>query len=115
MVKTDNHSLDKPEAGSTDWHIPLNTNFEVIDTEMVIAGPLNERPEPGDEGRKFLAIDQKLWYYDNGTNWEVESVVIEPRSTDPTSPVKGQQWLDNSGKIKYYDGSKTRLLCGWTY
>lgn len=82
-----------------------------------MAGLFSDRPSPGDEGRKFIATDKKLLYIDNGSSWETVCVVIEPRTSDPSSPVKGQQWMDDSGNIKYYDGAEIQQIGsgGWTY
>ncbi|WP_276271740.1 hypothetical protein [Haloarcula litorea] len=60
-----------PEQGTTDWHVPLNENFERMDTDIEVRdadGNLGQY-EPR-SGRKFLATDTLDVYLGNGDSWE---------------------------------------------
>jgi hypothetical protein len=68
---TNNHEYNIPEEGQTDWHIPLNENFEKIDADVEIRAPEEDRseyePKPG---AKFLAQDTGRVYLGNGSEWQ---------------------------------------------
>ena len=65
-----NHDYKTPAQGANDWHIPLNDNFERLDTDVEIRG--NEAAlgdyEPKD-GAKFLAVDTGSVYIGTGISW----------------------------------------------
>jgi len=67
---TDNHNLDTPVEGTLDWHIPLNANFEALDTAVELrdtaANRSNYVPK---EGAKFLATDTGRVYLGDGSAW----------------------------------------------
>lgn len=67
---TDNHNYNTPAKGSTDWHIPLNENFEFIDTDVEIrdtdANKGNYTPK---NNAKFVATDTNKVYFGDGTDW----------------------------------------------
>lgn len=52
MENTPNHNYNVPSEGTTNWHIPLNENFEQIDIDIEIRGTesdkkiMNRRKEP---------------------------------------------------------------------
>lgn len=68
---TDNHGYSTPGYGSTDWHVPLNDNFNKIDTDIEvrdIESNLDEyRPNTGG---KFLATDTGNVYLGDGQRWQ---------------------------------------------
>lgn len=70
MVKTPNHDYNIPSPGASDWHIPLNENFEQIDIDIEIRGPEAEKSqyEP-EKGSKYEAIDTGAIYYGDGNTW----------------------------------------------
>ncbi|MFC4542240.1 polysaccharide lyase [Halosolutus amylolyticus] len=67
---TDNHNYNRPEEGSQDWHIPLNENFDQIDTDVEIRDEESniENYEPK-AGAKFLALDTGVRYIGDGSSW----------------------------------------------
>lgn len=67
---TENHSYNTPAEGTTDWHVPLNANFEALDADVEIrdadANRTNYAPK---ENSKFLATDTGRVYVGDGANW----------------------------------------------
>lgn len=77
---TDNHEYNTPQRGATDWHVPLNENFEKLETDVEVRGPEADRDdyEPV-AGAKFLATDTGAVYLGDGSQWlPVASTGTEP-------------------------------------
>lgn len=67
---TDNHSYDTPTKGTTDWHIPLNDNFERLDTDVEVRDRDGNRGSyVAKAGAKFFATDTGATYIGDGSNW----------------------------------------------
>lgn len=70
MPQTPNHEYNVPTAGTTDWHVPLNENFEQHDTDVELrdtdANRDDYEPKPG---AKFLATDRGLVSLGDGGAW----------------------------------------------
>lgn len=70
MKQTDNHGYNKPGKGETEWHIPLNDNFALIDNDVEIrdaeSNLTNYSPK---SGAKFLATDTQSTFVGDGNNW----------------------------------------------
>lgn len=100
---TDNHQYETPEAGTLDWHIPLNNNFEKIDTDVEIrdtdANKSNYTPK---SGAKFFATDTQRVYIGDGSAWNhVGDVAKMPgdvyvQSTEPTDASAGDIWIETN-------------------
>lgn len=85
MRDTPNHNYNTPEAGTEDWHEPLNENFEKHDTDIEIRDVDSSKNEYEPvEGAKFLATDRGIIYIGNGSEWE--SKLILGRYIPPTEP-----------------------------
>lgn len=67
---TRNHGYETPQAGTTEWHIPLNRNFEQLDTDIEVRDAESKRGdyEPK-SGAKFFATDTGAVYIGDGSNW----------------------------------------------
>jgi|GEM_PF-1033842 hypothetical protein len=67
---TANHGYQTPEEGTSDWHKPLNSNFEKIDKDVPIADAVGVRDEytPA-EGALYFATDTGDVYVGNGSEW----------------------------------------------
>lgn len=65
-----NHEYNTPSAGTSDWHVPLNENFEKLDTDVEIRDENANRGqyEPKD-GALFRATDTGDVYLGDGSNW----------------------------------------------
>jgi hypothetical protein len=96
---TDNHNYNTPGEGTLNWDVPLNENFEQIDTDVEIrdadANRTNYTPK---DGAKFLATDTGSVYVGNGTDWQsVGSLTsVSVGSSAPSNPSQGDLWIDTS-------------------
>jgi hypothetical protein len=95
---TQNHQYNTPAEGEPDWNIPLNENFERIDTDVEIRDVDQNRSqyEPKD-GAKFLATDTGEIHIGNGTDWEFLGQV--PNSTGTSETNAGAQSLAAAGYV----------------
>ena len=99
---TTNHGYNEPERGATNWDVPLNENFERLDTAVEIRDTESNRDsyEPK-QGAKFLATDSKKAYLGDGSQWNYFATLggIEGRiyvqSSEPDGR-KGDLWIDTS-------------------
>jgi len=79
--KTDNHEYNVPNEGETDWHLPLNENFENYDTDIEIRDKESNRSNYDPKaGAKFLATDTERVFLGDGSSWTpLESTSKLPR------------------------------------
>lgn len=69
---------NRPSAGTTDWHEPLNDNFEDIGIEVVgevetfddLPDPDGDQTSSNGERRKILVRESRVIYQDAGSGWE---------------------------------------------
>ncbi|UPV76640.1 hypothetical protein M0R89_19095 (plasmid) [Halorussus limi] len=67
---TNNHNYNTPSKGTTNWHTPLNENFERIDTDIEIRdAESNLDSYKPKQGAKFLATDTENEFIGDGTSW----------------------------------------------
>lgn len=67
---TDYHSLNTPEQGADDWHLPLNENFRTIDKKIEIRDEAAARSDyPPKAGAKYLATDTGAQWIGDGDEW----------------------------------------------
>ncbi len=67
---TDNHSYNTPTKGATDWHIPLNDNFERLDADVEVRDrEANRTDYVAKAGAKFFATDTGAAYIGDGSSW----------------------------------------------
>lgn len=88
---TENHDYNTPEKGASDWHIPLNGNFEALDTDVEIRDTEASLGEytPKD-GAKFLATDTGAVYVGDGSSWtQIASTGPEPTFDAVTTSASG--------------------------
>lgn len=68
---TENHGYHTPRRGATNWHVPLNENFEMIDADVEVrdaeANLSEYRPSAG---AKFLATDTGRIYIGVDGEWQ---------------------------------------------
>jgi hypothetical protein len=92
---TENHDLNAPTEGSTDWHVPLNENFSKLDGLVEIRDSEANRTDytPRD-GAKFYSTDTGRVYLGDGSSWQEAAHALRPpqRSSDPESPQLGALW-----------------------
>lgn len=82
-MATDNHGLNDPPKGATDWHIPLNENWRDLDTKVEVrALDSNRTTFTPASGAKFVATDTGNVYLGDGTGWNRLGQISEPGETD---------------------------------
>jgi len=98
-----------PESGTLDWHVPLNENFELLDTDVEIRDKEENIAEYSpDAGAKFFATDTGRRYVGDGSTWVKAPLSVPSLSSDTSSPVDGQVWLNETEetlKMSTTDGS----------
>lgn len=99
---TSNHEYDTPEQGTTDWHTPLNRNFERLDTDVEIRDvDANKDEYEPKSGAKFLATDTKRVYLGTGDGWESFGTFggfsgqVYVQDSEPDGE-EGDLWFDTS-------------------
>ncbi|MFH5800278.1 right-handed parallel beta-helix repeat-containing protein [Haladaptatus sp. CMAA 1911] len=77
---TDNHRYDTPQSGTTDWHRPLNRNFERLDTDVEIRDDEEMRDTYAPKlGAKYLATDTENEFVGDGEEWRpLQSSGVSP-------------------------------------
>jgi len=96
---TDNHNYNTPSEGTLNWDVPLNENFEQIDTDVEIRDTdANRTSYTPKDGAKYLATDTGTVYVGDGSNWnEVGSLTnVAVGTSQPSSPSEGDLWIDTS-------------------
>jgi hypothetical protein len=89
-----------PEEGTVDWHVPLNRNFERLDTDVEIR---DAEASLGDyaprQGAKFLATDTGRRRLGDGSEWGALPLAFPSRPSDPSDPVEGQLWYNTADGV----------------
>jgi hypothetical protein len=100
---TDNHGYNTPQAGTTDWDVPLNDNFHTLDADVEIRDDdANRADYQPKSGAKFLATDTGAVYLGDGSAWQHVGTLaridgnVYVRSDEPASPSKNDIWIDTS-------------------
>ncbi|WP_152421625.1 right-handed parallel beta-helix repeat-containing protein [Halogeometricum pallidum] len=96
MPNTHNHSYHQPAKGTTDWHLPLNSNFENLDTDVGVRDADANRGEYEPKaGAKFEATDSGAVYLGDGSEW----VLVDRRVDSLTT---GSQRLTDRSIVYAY-------------
>lgn len=114
---TKNHAYNTPDAGSTDWHIPLNGNFRDLDTDIEVRDvSANRGSYTPKNGSKFVATDTGSIYIGDGTQWaKIGSLSSEESIRHYINP--GDSFVSliegaNSGDIFYFRPGKHKASEG---
>ena len=90
---TENHSYNTPDQGSTDWNVPLNRNFENLDTDVEVRDEAENRADYAPKnGAKFFATDTGAVYVGDGSEWTEVPTRVPRSTTDPADAAVGQLW-----------------------
>lgn len=100
-MPTDNHEYNTPAEGTTDWHVPLNENFESLDSDMLIRDAESARDTyTPNQGQPFLATDTARMFVGDGNQFVPIGYLTPTRvfvqSSEPESPQDGDVWVDTS-------------------
>jgi len=100
---TNNHNYNTPEAGTTNWDVPLNDNFRRLDTDVEIRDTdANKSEHQPKAGSKFLATDTGAVYLGDGSEWQAIGNItrvdgdIYVQSSEPSNPSENDIWIDTS-------------------
>lgn len=100
---TENHGYNTPSAGTSDWHTPLNQNFEMIDVDSEVRDTSENMGQyTPNQGAKFLATDTGEVYVGDGSQWLFLGDVrrqdgnLYVQSGQPSNPSDGDVWIDTS-------------------
>jgi hypothetical protein len=67
---TDNHDYNTPKEGATDWHVPLNENFEELDVDVEVRDvEANRSNYDPNAGAAFVETDTGIVYLGDGSSW----------------------------------------------
>jgi hypothetical protein len=67
---TDNHAYNTPAEGATDWHVPLNDNFERLDADVEVRDRETARGGyAAKAGAKYFATDTGAVFIGDGSSW----------------------------------------------
>lgn len=88
-MPTDNHQYNTPQEGDTDWHIPVNANWNSLDTDIPIFDTdANRSNYTGKSGAWFVASDTGDVYAGTGSGWSQLGTLDGPSDlTDGTTTV----------------------------
>lgn len=71
MSETPNHSYNKPDEGTKNWHEPLNANFDDLDGDIQVWAAAGEKSEyEPKEGARLLELETGMVYEGTGDAWE---------------------------------------------
>ncbi|GGL55831.1 hypothetical protein [Halocalculus aciditolerans] len=96
---TENHNYNTPAKGTLDWDVPLNTNFESLDTDVEIRDTEANRDDYAPkEGAKYLSTDTGSVYLGDGDAWNELGTLrrVFVSESEPADPVAGDLWIDTS-------------------
>ena len=93
MTKTPNHNYNTPSEGKSDWHIPLNQNFEQLDIDVEIRGPEGEKGDHDPKiGSKYEATDSGAVYHGDGSQWILVDRKVEKLQSSEAA--FGELWTE---------------------
>jgi len=84
-----------PKQGTTDWHIPLNENFNALDRDVEIRdAEANLGNYPARNGSKFFATDTGRCYIGDGQSWYPAPHSPPAIPSDLTTSAEGLLWYN---------------------
>jgi len=67
---TPNHGYHIPEAGQSEWHVPLNENFAAIDRDVPVVDTEGSKTDyEAANGTLYIALDTGTVYVGDGSEW----------------------------------------------
>lgn len=110
---TNNHDYNTPAEGTSDWHVPINQNFEQIDKDVEIRDKDTNKGsyEPKD-GAKFFATDSGNVYLGDGSSWNAVSTGTSDDNPSFNS-VNTQETYNNAQAVDvavYQNNGTTRAI-----
>lgn len=99
---TENHEYNIPEQGASNWHVPINDNFETLDTEVEIRDYASNRENYAPKrGAKFLAVDSGAVHIGDGSSWTRIGTIGDRKGGDASpsvyvDPSKGHSGIQDA-------------------
>lgn len=110
--ETENHGYELPERGETDWHEPLNTNFERLDTAVPIRDEAANRDEyEPTAGATFIAVDTGVVSTGDGQQWQT-AFSLSPSADGQSATVSGGTENSASGERATVAGGYQNVSSG---
>lgn len=120
---TDNHQFETPEKGTLNWNVPINENFQKLDTDVEIRDQESQLDAyTAKEGAKFFALDTGTVYVGDGDSWtraprETLSVDKSFRlpllEADPSDATIGELWFrSDSGELRVQTDAGPQVVTG---
>lgn len=111
-----NNRYNVPEPGTTDWHIPLNENFERLNIEAEIRDLSGNRSQHDPTaGSKYLATDTGEVFLGDGDQWNsIGSLGSGSGSADTESTATYNVYIREtaSGSYAAYDADGSQISGG---
>jgi hypothetical protein len=93
--KTENHEYNVPQEGETDWHVPLNENFENYDSDIEVRDTESNRSNYTPKaGAKFTATDTGRVFVGDGSSWNHVTTTGPEPALDRVQPETGSLDVD---------------------
>ena len=99
---TTNHGYNTPKKGAENWDVPINENFNNIDTNVEIRDAESNLTEyEPKQGAKYLSTDTKKVFLGDGSGWNYFTTLgaiegeIYVQSSEPAG-TEGDVWIDTS-------------------
>jgi len=92
MVTTTFLGLNKPDKGTLDWNVPLNENFDLIDSFAANLGLKDAKFQSNIDGNgKYLTnLNRICSYYHGDRSGELKAyIILDTLDADPTN-----WWID---------------------
>lgn len=100
---TRNHDYKTPAKGTTDWHTPLNENFQALDNQVEIRDvESNLSSYEPKATAKYFATDTSTVFVGDGQQWNRVGNVrrlpgdVYVQESEPTNPSENDLWIDTS-------------------
>lgn len=109
---TENHEYQTPEKGTPDWNVPLNENFESIDTDIEVRDIESRLDDyTPKEGAKFFATDTGGVFLGDGSQWLEVPLSVQRVTADPPEAAVGQIWYrTDTDSVTVQTGEGPRTL-----
>lgn len=106
-MPTDNHQYNVPDAGTQNWHEPLNDNFEELDVDVELrdAGEPGENDYETNAGAKYLDTETGKVYIATDEEWVLTA--IQPRVDEDSGAFKIDGDIEATGTKHFVQSVQT--------
>lgn len=109
-INMSDNRYNTPTEGTTDWHVPLNENFDKLNTDVEIRdADANKSNYSPTSGAKFFATDTGAIYQGDGTAWNLIGSVTRSGFAGSSHYVNYGSGLSDEEIAKFYLESSEEL------